>query len=182
LVGHTNYITSLTLSRNGQRAVTSSEDNTARVWDLDKGQEIARFSHDKMVWAAAISPDGKKVATAAVNNVCKLWDVDGKKELSSLAMPTRAWSVAFAPSGKTIAIGTGGVAMVVPPVNIEGGWPQVGAIDNSIYFGEVDSGKPLRRLSGHTGYVRALAFSNDGRLLVSGSDDNSIRLWGEGKK
>lgn len=32
-------------------------------------------------------------------------------------------------------------------------------------------------LRGHTGVVRSLAYSSDGSILVSGSEDGSIRLW-----
>jgi hypothetical protein len=39
------------------------------------------------------------------------------------------------------------------------------------------SGRLLRSLEGHTGMVTAIAFSPDGTLLASKSDDNSIRLW-----
>jgi WD40 repeat protein len=182
MAGHTNFINSLSVSKNGKRAVTGSVDTTVRVWDLEKFEEIARFQHNQEVWATAISPDGKKVVSAAVDNTCKMWDVDGKKEIRSLQHPTRVWSIAFAPSGKVVATGTGGIVNNVPQGMIEGGWPQQNNNDTSIYFWEVDSGKPLRRLTGHTGYVRALAFSLDGRVLVSGGDDNMIRLWGEAKK
>src|SRR5262249_42230234 len=39
------------------------------------------------------------------------------------------------------------------------------------------SGTPLKALSGHTGAVRALAFTPDGRRLVSASDDGTARVW-----
>ena len=39
------------------------------------------------------------------------------------------------------------------------------------------TGIQIAILSGHTGYVRSLAFSSGGALLVSGSDDETIKLW-----
>lgn len=39
------------------------------------------------------------------------------------------------------------------------------------------SGQEMARLTGHTDYVWSLAFSADGKTLVSGSGDTSVRLW-----
>ncbi len=42
---------------------------------------------------------------------------------------------------------------------------------------DVRTGRELKSLKGHTDSVRYVGFSPDGRRIVSGSDDNSMRLW-----
>jgi WD40 repeat protein len=176
---HTNFINSMSVSRDGRRAATGSVDQSVRVWDLGQGQEIAKFMHNQTVWAVAMSPDGKTVASATeLSSTIKIWDVDNKKELRTLQLPARPWSLAFTPGGKVLAAGVGGLADNVPQEIIDGGWPLKGGFDYSIYLFDAETGKALRRLPGHNGNVRTLAFTNDGRYLASGGDDREIRLWG----
>jgi hypothetical protein len=42
---------------------------------------------------------------------------------------------------------------------------------------EMATGKPRRTLTGHRGYIGGLAFSADGRRLVSGSNDGTALVW-----
>ena len=43
---------------------------------------------------------------------------------------------------------------------------------------DADTGQPLGQpLTGHTSFVFSVAFSPDGKRIVSGSADNTLRLW-----
>jgi WD40 repeat protein len=64
--------------------------------------------------------------------------------------------VAFSPDGQFLASGS---------------W------DTTIKLWEVASGREVRTLTGHTGWVLSVAFSPDGQFLASGSGDKTIKLW-----
>ena len=46
-----------------------------------------------------------------------------------------------------------------------------------IWVYDAHTGEELALLSGHTGSVLSVAYSPDGRIIASGSDDGAIRLW-----
>ncbi|HZH14393.1 MAG TPA: pentapeptide repeat-containing protein [Archangium sp.] len=58
-----------------------------------------------------------------------------------------------------------------------GEWVATGYMDGSVRLWDVRTSSELRRLHGHSDWVRSVAFSPDGQWLASGSDDKTVRLW-----
>ena len=42
---------------------------------------------------------------------------------------------------------------------------------------QAGGGKPVCTLTGHSDYVRSVAYSPDGKHIVSGSDDRTVKVW-----
>ena len=53
----------------------------------------------------------------------------------------------------------------------------VTGIDQDVVFWQTDEGRSFSILSGHKAWVMAVTFSPDGKILASGSNDETIRLW-----
>jgi hypothetical protein len=76
--------------------------------------------------------------------------------LSNISRHSLVVAIAFSPDGRTLASGGG---------------------DGPIRLWEVASGREVRRLEGHTAWVRAVSFSPDGRTLASGGEDGTVRSY-----
>lgn len=81
LVGHTEKVVRVAFSRDGRRAVTDSEDKSARVWELPSGALIASAAG---AVASAISADGARFATGAEDGAVRVYDAATGKLLSAL--------------------------------------------------------------------------------------------------
>ena len=117
------------------------------------------------VYAVAFSPDGNVLASSHTDGDIKLWDVASGQLLQSLKADSYAvYSLAFTPDGALLA------AQSV----------------FTIYLWEVPTGKVARSLKGLSTSISfsAMAMSPDGRQIVSGDNDGSVRVWdvAEGKQ
>ncbi|RXH72785.1 hypothetical protein DVH24_012469 [Malus domestica] len=61
--------------------------------------------------------------------------------------------------------------------NSEGTYIAGGGSSGNIYLWEVNTGRLLKKWHAHYRGVSCLAFSDDGSLLISGSEDGGIRVW-----
>jgi WD40 repeat protein len=87
LVGHEDAITQVAFRHDGKQLVSSSFDQTVRLWDVSKGSEIKTFQEEAAALSAAFSPDGLRVASGSEDGTVKIWATpgngDGRLQLAS---------------------------------------------------------------------------------------------------
>jgi WD40 repeat protein len=155
LRGHEGTVWSAAFSRDGTRVVTGSEDESARVWEAESGEQLrVLYGGASTVACVAFSPDGSRVLTASRDGA-RVWDVadEALHVLSGHEGPVNG--AAFSADGSKVATGSG----------------------NAVRVWDTESGEELLMLGGDGENVWSVAFSPDGRWVVSGSADGTARVW-----
>jgi WD40 repeat protein len=158
LEGHVHSVRAVTLSADGRRVVSGSDDKTLRVWDLE-GEAPPRLlqGHTDSVRAVALSADGRRAVSGSADKTLRVWDLEGKS-------PTRVFQ-GHTGSVNAIALSADGRRAVS------------GSDDKTLRVWDLEGKAPTRVLLGNTGSINAVALSADGRRAVSGSDDGTLRVW-----
>lgn len=162
LEGHTKAVECATFTPDGKYAVTSSSDETVRIWNVSNGKEIKKIeSQQGGVNNVAVSPDGKFLLTAGENDTAAVWDLNSGDRLFVLSHPKETGrnfglnSAVFSSDGRLIATGSG---------------------DKTSIIWDAASGKHIKTLE-HPDSVLNLAFSPDGKVLITACRDGVARIW-----
>jgi WD40 repeat protein len=158
LIGHSNAVTSVAFSPDGQTLASGSEDKTIEMWKLDAGKRWYTLTgHSDWVTCVAFSPDGRTLASSSRDKTIQIWDLNkGKWWYALTGHADRVSAVAFSPNSEILASSSR---------------------DKTVQLWNLNKGKWMSTLTGHTDGVQAVAFSADGKFLASGSRDKTVRLW-----
>jgi WD40 repeat protein len=181
-------------------------DRTVNVWDLeDIHAPVVRLrltAHTDVVWAVKISPDGMKIASASLDKTVMIWSIQsGKQLLTFKGHKDKVYAIAWSPDSKFVASGGRETCIFVweaetgikvrEPLNAATSINCVafdstasmlvtGGFDNRVVVWELpkkDRAVVKYRMKGHSDAVETVALSPDGQFIVSGSRDDTLRVW-----
>src|SRR5262245_10893672 len=158
---HESVIRAAVWAPDGKAIWTNAEDRTVRAWDTSTGRETARPEALRECWKLSLSADGRLIAGLRGNEAVVL-DLRTGKAVSIPLPGPHVGGFALSPDGKVLALGD------LAPLSGE---------VNSIELRDVMSGIMLHRIPAHGGGVRSLAFTPDGKRLISTGGDGHVRVW-----
>ena len=159
----------MAFSPDGARLATAGSDNSARVWEIESGLELACVQRAETVNAVAFSADGRLLAVAGEDDVVEVRDLDSGETTALVAHKRDADAVGFCPQP-----GPAGGAQLVSATR-DGAWLWEIGDDNEALPAAPAEGTPAVQFQPKIDH-RALAISTDGRL-IAGASMLMVRVW-----
>ena len=155
----------LDISPDGRYALSGGL-NSFLLWDIQQGKKIKTFCHEGFMdnaVAVAFSPDGKYFASGGKGT--KLWDLSTRKEIRTFD-DSMTYDIKFSPDGRNLVYGglPSGHALFSPKPPI-------------MKIFDVATGGEIKDFTLREGVPCAVAYSPDGKYVLSGDSAGKISLW-----
>ncbi len=173
---HQDAVLSVQFTKDGSKLLTAGYDGSARLWDVANGMLLKTYKgHTWWVWDAKFSPKEDRIVTASQDGTAILWETETAKAGPPFTgHEGPIYSAAFSADGAVIA--TGGYdrrVLIWNPSDVRPyDFKKLASKEGSVI-----QPPKFKALDGHSGPVRSVEFSRDGLQLISGSTDNTVKLW-----
>ena len=159
--GHSHIVQDVSLSYDGQYALTASWDHSVRLWNVATGMcEKTLSGHSKDVLSVCFSPDNRLIMSCGRDRTIKLWNTLGECQFTLDKKGHNDWvsCVRFVPNMEKPRIVSCGFDKVVKVWNLE-------------------NMKVEYNLVAHTQVVNKVVVSPDGSLCASAGKDGFVMIW-----
>ncbi|KAK6608467.1 WD repeat-containing protein [Botrytis cinerea] len=177
--GHSRGVFCLSFNGDGSLLASAGMDSIGRIWDLRTGRTVMILDgHIKPIYALDWSTDGHRVLSGSGDGWVKCWDV--RKVASTGAVGAHRSVVSDLRWFK-------GMDAESLPENDEKGAVKPrkagtffvsSGFDKDVKIFSADDWALVQSLSGHTGNVHSCDVGADGKWIVSGGYDRTVKLWG----
>ena len=172
--GHQYPVWDVTWGPLGTYFATSSADRTARLWSAERIHPLRIYAgHLSDVDCVRFHPNSLYLATGSSDRTCRLWDVQrGACVRLFVGHQSPISCVRISSDGRYLASASAGSTMS------RLGHPRSTMSDAfSISLWDLASGRRIKKMWGHNAPIHEMDFSADGAVLVSGSEDATVRCW-----
>jgi len=159
----------------GRHVVAACSDNVLRLLDLVSGGVVQSYlGHTGQTSSVQVTLDGGSILSGGWDDTLRVWEV-GTGQCARVVQ-------GFLEPPKSIfgTVDEYGVYLWNPTrqvaLSADGHWAVAGR-NHLVQLWELPSGRCHRTVEGHAAAVNAVDLCLDGRWLVSGGDDKSLRLW-----
>jgi WD40 repeat protein len=154
------------ISPSGRTIVSPNDDNDIRIVDTQTQEIIHRLrGHTKLIRAAAFSPDESLLATCGEDGSVRVWSCASGEPLRQWSDESgEVYSVIFSHDGSTVATINHAKKIKL--------WSTTTWVCMQTLDGDLGLTSPNA-----VTYEGSLAYSPNGKILASGTDDQLIRLW-----
>ncbi len=170
----------LSLTPDGKLLASADERGALQLWDMATAKErVALKGHPGIFSRYAISSlvftrDGKTLISGGYDGSVKFWDLADATEAKAFSPKKGAiTSLALTADGKRLAIAF--ERQSKGPRTLEAVQSQRSRWGLALW--DIQTGKEQATLVGHHGTVHSLVITPDGKTLVSGSADGTIKMW-----
>ena len=192
---HDGPISALAISPDGRSVASASWDSTVRVTNLASRESRAFTGHQGNVNGVAFSADGRTLVSAGYDATLRLWPLDGgtprivrlNAALNALALSAAGDMAAGGADGSVFMLGPDGalartIAAAETPVIALAFSPDDARLAAASPRGAVAvldarTGAQIFTLNGPGLPVWSLAYTRDGRQLLTGGGDRIVRRW-----
>ncbi|KAF0153925.1 MAG: (Myosin heavy-chain) kinase [Syntrophaceae bacterium] len=176
------------------------------LWEIETGREIRDFQPGYEVPALAFTPDGKYIVTGSSGSAWEdaksmaVWDVVAGREIRKFGDSSSKNALAVTPDGRFVVANSGwklklwdiatgrevrtfqgehASILTSIAVSPDGRYAVSGSWDKTLKLWDIATGREIRTMRGHKEKVLSVAFSPDGRHILSGPGayDDVARLW-----
>lgn len=136
--------------------VMDAKDARVAVWQVRTGEQCPPLmGHEHGIFGLAFSPDGEELVTAAEDGTCRIWHFKSRTQRAVLSHPGDPETVAWSPCGRYIASGCD---------------------DGVLRLWDARQASLSCQSDAASAAVRFVAFSGDGKRLLSGSYEGVLRV------
>jgi hypothetical protein len=174
----TDTVRTVTFSPDGRTLATGDFNGKTVLWNVIDPAHPTRLAtltgHKGTVFTANFSPDGRTLATGSSDQSVILWNVTDPTHPHEAGRLTDHTGPVVATAFSTQTPDTGATRHILA----------TGSFDRTVALWDVtDPEHPslLATVAGHTGAVRSVAFSPDGRTFATGGSDSQVLMWDVGK-